>query len=148
MENRQFKATTYLKVFIIAFLLMLAHTCAVSQTLGVPVYKYQKKVVLNDSTVVYYNSVSERGWLGEKPIDIFHDEYYLEVNDTCVQVVNEYLGDYRVKYAFALAKLGFTKFTDEKYYRGNKTVFVSFDGTHTKVVFTLQSDLVENLDIE
>lgn len=148
MENRQFKATTYFKVFVIAFLIMLAHTCAVSQTLGVPVYKYQKKEVLNDSVSIYYSSVSERGWIGEKPVDVFHDEYYLKVNDTCIQVVNKYLGDYRIKYAFALAKLGFTKLTDERYYRGNKTVLVIFDGIHTEVVFTLQSELTENLDIE
>lgn len=148
MENREFKATTYFKVFVIAFLLMLAHTCAVSQTLGIPVYKYQKKEVLNDSTVVYYSSVAERGWLDEKPCDVFHDEYYLEVNDVCIQVVSKYLGDYRIKYAFALAKLGFTKVTDEKYYRVNKTVLVGFDGIHTKVVFTLQSELTESLGIE
>lgn len=148
MENREFKTTTYFKVFIIAFLLMLAHTCVVSQTLGVPVYKYQNKEILNDSTVVYYSSVAERSWLDEKPVDIFHDEYYLEVNDVCIQVVNKYLGDYRIKYAFALARLSFTKLTDERYYRGNKTVLVIFDGIHTEVVFTLQSELTENLDIE
>lgn len=148
MKNKEVKLVTYFKIFAIVLLLLLAHTCAVSQTLGVPVYKYQKKEVLNDSTVVYYSSVAERSWLDEKPVDVFHDEYYLEVNDVCIQVVNKYLGDYRIKYAFALARLSFTKLTDERYYRGNKTVFVSFDGTHTKVIFTLQSELTENLLVE
>lgn len=145
MENKEVKLVVYLKIFVVVFLLLLVHTCAVSQTLGVSVYKYQKKEVIDDSTTAYYSKVHKDGFVGDSLVLVSHDEFYLERNGICTQIISVYLGDFRFKYVYALARLGFVKYSDCRYYRGDKTAYIQYDGRKTKIIFTLHDKPVVEL---